>query len=613
MDVRSARLFYLLQLVKMSRGLRLRAVALMSILLGCCYVSTGAYAAGLNFTKPVTGSVLKDKVIVTVNVPSVSNALAQKINLKIDDQFYRSQSYSRSKSSYTFEIDTRAFKNGSHKLTAISINNGQIVSRDDRWYSMANTPLILSNPQPDTVLSGSYTATGIVRVNADKVNIKFDNNNSLVYSYPLTKDKRNAQSFTKRIDTTRLSDGPHTMTVRAVTNGGRDLKTINLPINVQNGSDDPINFDATVIPIPSSGAYAGVYTNDTTLNNPFLWTTRLQAILNFEQLVYGNNGKKFAIDRQFYRWNNLLNNQGALNPYIKATSLAGRIPVISLNTINKDGSEVVCPDGSNKKIWACIADGNMDAKLQEMAKQIRISGVEKMGFSFVIEPEDEIRCHNERRQNPGAQCVPINRSIDMGSKENYIGAWRRLVTVFDNAGVNNVDFIWVLQGTTFDPNRRQPGFEAPLDMYPGNDVIDWVAADIYNTAFTKNSWKSMAELTIAFVKWAEINSPNKPLMLPEFGVAEDPDGVDKNRRANWLREAAAWLKKQERIKGVAYFNRDERFSTDATFRDWRIGTVHGTEQFPLFNFKKSALPISVNGFRDFMRDEHFLDSEEPVQ
>jgi len=606
MDARSMRVFNL------NHGLRLQVVTWVFTLLASFCFSAGAHSAGLSITKPGVGSVLKNRIAVTVSVPSANNALAQKINLKIDDQFYRSQPYSRNKTNYTFEIDTRAFKNGRHKLSVISINNGRVVSNGDRWVSMENNPLLLSNPQPNAVLSGFYTATGIVRVNADKVNIKFDDNDNQVFSHSLNKDTRNAQSFSKRIDTTRLSNGPHTMKVRAVTNDGRDLKTISIPINVKNGSDGSINFDATTIPIPLSGAYSGVYTNDTTLNNPFLWETRLQAISNFEQLVYGNNGKKFAIDRQFYRWDNLLNNQGALNPYIKATSLAGRIPVISLNTINKDSSEVVCPDGSAKKIWACIADGKMDAKLREMARQIQLSGVDKMGFSFVIEPEDEIRCHNDRRKNPNARCVPINRSVDMGSKENYVAAWRRLVTVFDNAGVNNVDYVWTLQGTTFDPNRRQPRFEAPIDMYPGNDVIDWVAADIYNTAFSKNSWKSMAQLTTAFVKWAEVNAPNKPLMLPEFGVAEDPDGVDKNRRANWLRDAAAWLKQQERIKGVAYFNRDERFSSDATFRDWRIGSVHGTEQYPLFNFKKSALPNSVNGFRDFMREAHILDSEAPI-
>ncbi len=255
----------------------------------------------------------------------------------------------------------------------------------------------------------------------------------------------------------------------------------------------------------------------------------------------------------------------------------------------------------------------MDIKLREMAAQIKSSGISKLGFSFVIEPEDEIRCHNDRKNNPNFNCVPVNRSVDMGSSENYKAAWRRAVNVFDNAGVNNVDYIWTLQGTTFDPTRRQPRFESPEDMYPGNDVIDWVAADIYNTALSRNSWKSMEQLTTAFVSWAEVHAPNKPLMLPEFGVAEDPDGMDKNRRANWLRIAADWLRGQNRIKAVAYFNRTEEFSSAATFRDWRIDTVLGTNDYPLFDFKKSAVGNSLNGFRDFMRDPHLLDSEAPIQ
>jgi len=81
-------------------------------------------------------------------------------------------------------------------------------------------------------------------------------------------------------------------------------------------------------------------------------------------------------------------------------------------------------------------------------------------------------------------------------------------------------------------------------------------------------------------------------MLPEFGVAEDPDGLDISRRAIWLRSAAAWLKQQHRIKAVAYFNREEEFSSDSSFRDWRIGSVRGTEKYPFYSFKQSALIVT---------------------
>ncbi len=316
-------------LLNMKQCLWPRALACTLMFLGPLTLCAIVNAAGLTITSPSAGVVLNNRVSVTVNVPSSSNARTQKINLKVDDQFYRSQPYSQNQSNYTFELDTRSFKNGSHKLTIISIDSGLIVSRDDRWVTMDNSPLVLSNPSPNAELSGLYTATGLVRVNADKVNIKFDDNPNLVYSHPISKDTRNTQSFSKRIDTTRLADGPHTMTVRAVTNDGKDLKTIHIPINVQNGSDNITNnFDATIIPVPRSGAYSGVYTQDISLPNMYNWQTRLQSIVNLEKLVYGDNGKKFAIDRQFFRWNNLLNNQGLLNPYIKATSMLGRIPVI---------------------------------------------------------------------------------------------------------------------------------------------------------------------------------------------------------------------------------------------------------------------------------------------
>jgi len=574
----------------------------------------GAQAGQLHFVEPAANVVLNNNVAIKVNAPSVGNAQAEKINLKIDNKFYRSQPYSVKKINYTFGLNTRAFKNGWHRLSVITIASGRVVSATHRQVRFQNIPLVLSNPKPDAVLTGSYTATGIVRVNADKINLKFSSKPNIVFSQPLKPDRRNTQSFNFRIDTTRLSNGPQTLTLRAVTNVGKNVKTIRQQVIVRNKVvDNSINFDATVIPLPTNGAYAGVYTFDATVPSAYSWQGRLTAISKFEKKVYENDNIKLAMDRQFYRWNNILNNQGALNPYVKATSDAGRIPMISIQTQNADGSEVSCPDGSDKRVWRCIAAGEMDDYLQQIAVQIRDSGVPKMGFTFVLEPENEIRCHNKRQVNPTYVCLPVGKGFDMGSSTDYKDAWRRLVGVFDSAGVSNVDYVWILQGAAFNPGKQvERGFETPKQMYPGNDVIDWVGADVYNTAFSSD-WASMESLATNFVNWGKREAPNKPLIMPEFGAAEDPTGTDANKRANWFSASGTWLKKQNRIKAVIYFNRTEDFGRPETFRDWRIDSVAGSAQYPNYIFKQGALNNSLNGFRAFIQNSHFLDSQTPVQ
>lgn len=373
-------------------------------------------------------------------------------------------------------------------------------------------------------------------------------------------------------------------------------------------ADEQPVFDQTRIPIPDNGIYTGVYTKEESTT----WQARLEAIANFEKLIYQNDSTRLAMDRQFYRWDNLVKN-GVLNPYIRATWDAGRIPVISINTLNQEADEngskeVRCPDNSARPVWQCIAAGQFDAKLQDIAIKLKETNIPWLGFSFVLEPENEIRCHNRTMTDPTYQCVPVGNSFDMGNAEDYKAAWRRVVDIFQNAGADNVDFVWILQATSFDDATRQDGFPLPMDIYPGHDVIDWVSADPYNTAFGGN-WKSLQQIASGFVDWSALHAPTKPLMFAEFGAAEDPTAVDEKKRGYWFLEAASWLQTQPRIKAVLYFNREEEFSSADSFRDWRIDSLSGTEDKPRYAFRQEALPFSQYGFGVFMQNCYFRQQE----
>ena len=360
----------------------------------------------------------------------------------------------------------------------------------------------------------------------------------------------------------------------------------------------------TRIPVPTHGIYTGVYTQ----GQSSTWQARLEAISEFEKFTYQENQTRLSMDRQFYRWDNLIKND-QLTPYLKATSDAGRIPIISIKTLNQEpddsGSyEVQCPDGTGKKVWTCIVAGHFDSKIRNIASKLRDSGVPQLGFSFVHEPENEIRCHNRKALNPEYQCVPEGTSFDMGSANDYRSAFRRVIGLFKEANANNVDFIFIIQDSSYTDDTRQADFPAPLEIYPGNEYIDWVAATVYNTAFNGN-WISLQDLASGFVDWGTLHAPGKPLMFAELGVAEDPTATDREKRGLWINNAANWLKTQSRIKAVLYFNRTQNFSSADTFRDWRIDSLEGTEDKPRYWFRQQALPYSQDAFRLFMQDCYF--------
>jgi len=369
-------------------------------------------------------------------------------------------------------------------------------------------------------------------------------------------------------------------------------------------ADEEFIVDSTRIPVPALGIHSGVYTQ----GQSSTWQARLNAISSFEQFTYQDNQTSLSMDRQFYRWDNLIRNN-QLNPYIKATSDAGRIPIISIATLNQQpdnsGSrEVQCPDGSGSKVWVCIVDGHFDNKIRDMASKLRDSGVPQLGFSFMLEPENEIRCHNRKNSDPEYQCVPVGNSFDMGSASDYQAASRHVIDIFKEENANNVDFIWILQGSSFDDATRHADFPTPTDIYPGDEYIDWVAANVYNTAFNGN-WKSLQELASGFVSWGKTHTPGKPLMFAELGAAEDPSATEREKRAQWISNAAIWLKTQSRIKALLYFNRTQSFSSADTFRDWRIDSLEGTEDKPRYLFRQQALPYSQDAFRLFMQDCYF--------
>lgn len=136
----------------------------------------------------------------------------------------------------------------------------------------------------------------------------------------------------------------------------------------------------------------------------------------------------------------------------------------------------------------------------------------------------------------------------LGNNTGFVAAYRHVVTIFRHRGVDNVEFNWNMTAYAFYAPSRDPRY-APK-WYPGDAYVDNVAADPYNWLNCGpggGKWRSLGRIASPALAFAK--SHGKQLLLAEFGSQRDP------RRAQWLRDAYAWLKANRAyIRGAFYYN-----------------------------------------------------------
>jgi len=226
--------------------------------------------------------------------------------------------------------------------------------------------------------------------------------------------------------------------------------------------------------------------------------------------------RRFDLDRAYYKWE-----QHFPGRREQDAVAAGRIPVIGWVARKKSGA--VIP-------WAAIAAGRYDGMIQARADAIRSFSHQVM-FIFHHEPESDVD--------------------EIGSPAQFAAAFRRVVSIFRARGATNAVPVWTMTAQTFDPGGR-----VPEDFYPGDDVVDWVAADGYNwygSRHLKNRpWEEFATVFGAFNQWAAARG--KPAMIAEMGALEDSTKPpDPLRKANWFLNLAATAKSWPNLKAISYF------------------------------------------------------------
>ena len=264
----------------------------------------------------------------------------------------------------------------------------------------------------------------------------------------------------------------------------------------------PTACDRAAPATPTAGALFGAFVQPGPTTGP----DRRSAVTALEASI----GRPLAMERVYYRWD---------EPWPTADDVwtrdAGRIPYISWNITGANGTSVR---------WADIAAGADDPILHARAADLIAFG-SPVVFSFSHEPDKD-----------GA----------VGTASEFIAAYRHVHDVFEADGVTNVTYAWTMTASSF-----QTGGAA---FYPGDDVVDVIAADGYNwyACPQGGSWRSFVQIFAPFYAFGQQHG--KRMIVAEWGVREDP--AAPGRKATWIDDASAQLQRWPGIVAVLYFDAD---------------------------------------------------------
>jgi hypothetical protein len=192
--------------------------------------------------------------------------------------------------------------------------------------------------------------------------------------------------------------------------------------------------------------------------------------------------------------------------------------------------------------WAAIAAGDpaVDSYLDKLAAYIKTNYPEPFFFTVHHEPENEVV------EKPGSGY----------EAEDYAAMYRHVIQRLRGDGLTNL--VTVMDYMAYGPLDAQPWFNA---LYPGDDVVDWVAWDMYGYSEPgQYGYGDFAEMLNrpsgsdwkGIYPWAAARFPGKPFMVAEWGVWYS--SKDPGHQADVYNSVGSELAQFPQIKAMVYFD-----------------------------------------------------------
>lgn len=194
---------------------------------------------------------------------------------------------------------------------------------------------------------------------------------------------------------------------------------------------------------------------------------------------------------------------------------------------------------STTSSWKDIADGEVDDRIDRLADHIRTTFPERFFLTVWHEPENDV--------DPLA-----GSGMTAG---DYASMFRHVVQRLRQGGVDNAVTVMTYMG---NPQWGvAPWFP---ELYPGDDVVQWIGMDPYIKAVPTPRYEGGLPDIVdrtgqgwpGFYTWAQQHYPSKPIMVAEWGVFSDERLAW--RKAWVYRSVAAQIDRYPAIKGLVYFD-----------------------------------------------------------
>ncbi|MEU4221502.1 glycosyl hydrolase [Actinoplanes sp. NPDC026623] len=192
-----------------------------------------------------------------------------------------------------------------------------------------------------------------------------------------------------------------------------------------------------------------------------------------------------------------------------------------------------------KSSWAKVAKGEQDKRIDAFAARIKKDFPEKFFLVLNHEPENDV----------------IARRGSGWEAKDFAAMYRHTIKRLEAKGVTNAINVMAYMG-----NEKWMAQKWWADLYPGDDVVDWMGLDSYVSA-EKGAYHygQFADLLDrkakngpTFYDWATKKHAAKPLMIAEWGVYHRVGKpVDKSAGFN---SVLPELAKRPAIKAIVYFD-----------------------------------------------------------
>jgi hypothetical protein len=192
--------------------------------------------------------------------------------------------------------------------------------------------------------------------------------------------------------------------------------------------------------------------------------------------------------------------------------------------------------------WGKVAAGGMDARIDKLSAYIKANyGRDKFFMAVHHEPENDVST------DPKSQMTA----------RDYANMVRHTIQRMKANGVTNVVFVMAYMNV-------ERWNDAPWwsDLYPGNDVIDWVGVDSYVNAqpkgfhhgdFTNLMNRTTGRSTFnGWYNWAL--TTGKPIMVAEWAVYECKTTCGPEEKAKIHAKVVEQLKAMPAIKAIVAFD-----------------------------------------------------------